>query len=170
MTQTITIKNPTSQTTKIEETAILKKLQESINEASYLSSLVSPGLVDWFTEMVHNDFTPDIMATLADAREDIINAERETRSARSLAEAAAIAEAKYHNLYNAQVELVELKNKKIDSLHQEEGKLILSLSAAREDIGNLQSENARLQSEIDRRDAEMIRLKALLWDLTNGSK
>lgn len=67
----LSIKLPenSSELGKADEIAIIAKLADTFDHNTYIGGLLTPDLVNWFNEMVKNDFSPDVYANYRETEE-----------------------------------------------------------------------------------------------------
>ena len=63
---------------KADEINLLVMWRDEVGDHAYLSSLLSPGLIDWFTAQVHMDLNCDIHKELRDQKQEAFDLAAET--------------------------------------------------------------------------------------------
>lgn len=159
----VTIETPTginSQTGKSEEIEILSRITNRFRGTqSYLASLFTNNLLDYFSDAVKDDFCPDVMADYRAEMENRRKYESELSSARISNE-----------LLNKDIEKLrdqarcelEYRNKKIDEHQKVIDDLRMRLAEKSNDVQCANQEVGRLAEQV--RD-----LKVKLFDLMNNA-
>lgn len=160
----MTQKQYDSQSSKQEELDGLTRLARVFKSGSYLYDFFTPDLLNWVAEQIKNDFVPDLMGYVKSAEAEARKWHAEFTNA----------EARHAE----EVKTLELEQKALDSeyVNSERRLKYCQENADRQakeldDFGVAYSQsltaNSELKSEVKRLEAEIVSLKAKLYDLQN---
>lgn len=161
----MTQKQYDSQSSKAEELEALTRLARVFKSGSYLYDFFTPDLLNWLAEQIKNDFVPDLMGYVKSAE----NEAREWHGKYITAE-----------LHHAEeVSTLELEQKTLNAEYlQSEKRLTYCQENAErqakelDDFGTAYAEalqrEQQLKLDAERLQAEIVRLKAKLYDLTEN--
>lgn len=159
----IQINIPQTATTKAEEIETLRHITVALaGTGSYLESLLSPRLLDYFAENVRNDFDPDVMSTLSNC-----NDLRDTMAAHmNLMEGEQKRVSKeYQKRLDEANEAIKFAQSTIDMQGKRHNDLLAERSELNQIIHDLTEEKEALIVKAGRLEDEVVRLKAKLYDL-----
>lgn len=141
--------------TKAEEIAALTELAENVAPGTYLADAFNKQFVDWVVAQIENDFPPDVMEHLAvDARRGAEAAQEVSRLEAELEKTKKYWEQDAENLHNQLDEQARRINTNEQMLRQ-----------AYQRANEAEELLVEAQSKVDQQAAEIIRLKAKLYDL-----
>lgn len=161
-----------SQAGKQDEIAILNKIRDAVcGTQTYLEALFSPRLIEWFSQMVADDFCSDVMLVV----DELSRAETVLRSAITSLEAEIKRMKKDHDMkisnhrdgYNGEIKKLKEGLERTKELRDEYADGLEKESRRRIEVEN-ELRNCELISA--GREEDIVRLKARLYDLTAKSE
>jgi hypothetical protein len=160
-TVTVTIETPgglNSQTGKSEEVAILALITDRVRGTqTYLDSLFTGDLLDYFKGKVTDDFCPDIMAEY--------NAEVETN--RTLTRDLQAANLRAENIDRDRAFLADGNKQNVANKDAMIDRLTFTVSEVRECLNTERYEHKLAMTERDSLAEQVTKLKVMLFDLQN---
>ncbi len=141
--------------TRAEEIAALVEVAENLAPGTYLADLFNKKLVDWAVAQIENDFPPDVMEHLAvDSRRGAEEAQKVSQLEAELAKTKKYWEQDAENLHG-----------QIDQLTQRNEEHSGRIQGLYREVNELSEVRDSMQELVDRQAAEIVRLKAKLYDL-----
>lgn len=151
---------------KAEEIEALERFANSVGSQTYLASLLSKKLLDWFNSRVHDDFSCDLFADydytteqLATALISVKSYKAEVETLQAKLDYANQSAEDFKSVAAARVEELE---KKIFTYATSVGEMTVRIEDLERELAFA---NARAKSEVAQKDDEIIRLKAKLYDM-----
>jgi vancomycin resistance protein YoaR len=161
-----TVNGLNSQTGKSEEIAILQEITERMaGTQTYLESLFTGDLLEWFEGKVHDDFCPNIMAEYHAELENSRNYQNELYAANT--QIANLTAQIDRNKENAR-SMIAAKESTIADLTDRLTAHQVVLAKCRVALTDEQSIKAAIISERDDLKAQIKDLKVMLFDLQNS--
>jgi hypothetical protein len=161
-----TVNGLNSQTGKSEEIEILSLITERMaGTQTYLESLFDAALLDWFKGQVHDDFCPNIIASYYAEQETNRNLNSELQKSNLIIES--MEKQIESNKDNARA-LLAGKDKAIEQGAELLNSRQINLAACQVALGDERRIKEAITSERDELSNQVIKLKAMLFDLQNN--
>ena len=156
-TPKVTIKNFTSDSTKVDEISVLEQIAESMPSGSYLRDFFSNPLVSWVSEQIRNDFPADLMdwyrqeeKRSQNEQSNRLAVEHQLANLKDKMEKEQVAQAEFEARVEERIARQNKQNEQLAAGYQE-----------------LYDRIAALEEERDAANRKVIELKVKLFDIQN---